>query len=97
MKIKEWKRKLLPKHDQINFEIYNLLIKKSDDPIYIATILQIIIYFLTVNRIRIGKFLLLKVKARQLETLAEKNWILINQLKKDLINHKTFLTSKGKK
>ena len=35
---KKWaKRKRLPKRDPINSEIYNLLIKESEGPTYIAT------------------------------------------------------------
>lgn len=41
------KRKRLPKRDPINFEIYNLLMKKSEGPSYIATRTRIAICILT--------------------------------------------------
>jgi integrase len=63
------KRKRLPKRDPINSEIYNLLIKESEGPSYIATRTRIAICLLTVTGIRIGELLSLKVG--QLETLLE--------------------------
>ncbi len=64
------KRKRLPKRDPINFEIYNLLMKESEGPTYIATRTRIAICLLTVTGIRIGELLSLKV--RQLKTLLKK-------------------------
>ena len=61
------KRKRLPKRDPINSEIYNLLIKESEGPTYIAIRTRIAICLLTVTGIRIGELLPLKVG--QLETL----------------------------
>jgi integrase len=64
------KRKRLPKRDPINSEIYNLLIKESEGPSYIATRTRIAICLLTVTGIRIGELLSLKVG--QLETLLDR-------------------------
>jgi len=50
---------------------------------------------MTVNEIRIGEFLSLKIG--QLKTLLEAGWISIDRLKRGPVNHKTFLTPKGKK
>ena len=59
---KAWSnRKRLPKRDPINSEIYNLLIKESEDPSYIATRTRIAICLLTVTRIRISDLLSLKI------------------------------------
>jgi len=88
-------RKRLPKRDPINSEIYNLLIKESEGPTYIATRTRIAICILTVTGIRIGELLSLKVG--QLETLVEEGWISIDRLKRGPANHKAFLTSEGKK
>lgn len=88
-------RKRLPKRDPINSEIYNLLIKESEGPTYIATRTRIAICLLTVTGIRIGELLSLKVG--QLETLVEEGWISIDRLKRGPANHKAFLTSQGKK
>jgi site-specific recombinase XerD len=67
---KKWSnRKRLPKRDPINSEIYNLLIKESEGPSYIATRTRIAICLLTVTGIRISELLSLKVG--QLETLLE--------------------------
>ena len=63
------KRKRLPKRDPINSEIYNLLIKESEGPTYMATRTRIGICLLTVTGIRISELLSLKVG--QLETLLE--------------------------
>ena len=89
------KRKRLPKRDPINSEIYNLLIKESEGPTYIATRTRIAICLLTVTGIRIGELLSLKVG--QLETLVEEGWISIDRLKRGPANHKAFLTAEGKK
>jgi integrase len=89
------KRKRFPKRDPVNSEIYNLLIKESEGPTYIATRTRIAICILTVTGIRIGELLSLKVG--QLETLVEEGWISIDRLKKGPANHKAFLTSEGKK
>lgn len=89
------KRKRLPKRDPINSEIYNLLMKESEGPSYIATRTRIAICLLTVTGIRIGELLPLKVG--QLETLLKEGWISIDRLKKGPANHKAFLTSEGKK
>ena len=92
---KAWSnRKRLPKRDPINSEIYNLLMKESEDPSYIATRTRIAICLLTVTGIRIGELLSLKVG--QLETLVEEGWISIDRLKRGPANHKAFLTSQGK-
>jgi len=88
-------RKRLPKRDPITSEIYNLLIKESEGPSYIATRTRIAICLLTVTGIRIGELLPLKVG--QLETLLKEGWISIDRLKKGPANHKAFLTSEGKK
>nr|YP_010448085.1 hypothetical protein NRL27_pgp114 [Nitzschia dubiiformis]UTQ75566.1 hypothetical protein [Nitzschia dubiiformis] len=82
------KRKRLPKRDSINSEIYNLLIKESEGPTYIATRTRIAICILTVTGIRIGEPLSLKVG--QLETLLEEGWISIDRLKRGPANHKAF-------
>ena len=63
------KRKRLPKRDPINSEIYNLLMKESEGPTYMATRTRIGICLLTVTGIRISELLSLKVG--QLETLLE--------------------------
>jgi len=89
------KRKRFPKRDPINSEIYNLLIKESEGPGYIATRTRIALCLLTVTGIRIGELLPLKVD--QLKTLLEEGWISIDRLKKGPANHKAFLTSEGKK
>jgi len=89
------KRKRLPKREPINSEIYNLLIKESEGPSYIATRTRIAICLLTVTGIRIGELLSLKVG--QLETLLKEGWISIDRLKRGPANHKAFLTSEGKK
>ena len=88
-------RKRLPKRDPINSEIYNLLIKESEGPNYIATRTRIAICLLTVTGIRISELLSLKVG--QLETLLAEGWISIDRLKRGPSNHKAFLTSEGKK
>ena len=88
-------RKRLPKRDPINSELYNLLIKQSEGPSYIATRTRIAICLLTVTGIRIGELLSLKVG--QLETLVEEGWISIDRLKRGPANHKAFLTSEGKR
>ena len=88
-------RKRLPKRDPIYSEIYNLLIKESEGPSYIATRTRIAICLLTVTGIRIGELLSLKVG--QLETLLEEGWISIDRLERGPANHKAFLTSEGKK
>jgi integrase len=92
---KSAKRKRLPKRDPINSEIYNLLIKESEGPNYIAIRTRIAICLLTVTGIRIGELLPLKVS--QLETLLNEGWISIDRLKKGPLNHKAFLTAEGKK
>jgi integrase len=89
------KRKRLPKREPINSEIYNLLIKESEGPSYIATRTRIAICLLTVTGIRIGELLSLKVG--QLETFLKEGWISIDRLKRGPANHKAFLTSEGKK
>ena len=89
------KRKRFPKRDPINSEIYNLLMKESEGPSYIATRTRIALCLLTVTGIRIGELLPLKVD--QLKTLLEEGWISIDRLKKGPANHKAFLTSEGKK
>ena len=88
-------RKRLSKRDPINSEIYNLLMKESEGPSYVATRTRIAICLLTVTGIRIGELLPLKVG--QLETLLKEGWISIDRLKKGPANHKAFLTSEGKK
>jgi site-specific recombinase XerD len=88
-------RKRLPKRDPINSEIYNMLIKESEGPSYIATRTRIAICLLTVTGIRISELLPLKVV--QLETLLTEGWISIDRLKRGPSNHKAFLTSEGKK
>jgi len=88
-------RKRLPKRDLINSKIYNLLIKESESPSYIATRTRIAICLLTVTGIRISELLALKVG--QLETLLEKGWISVDRLKRGPANRKAFLTSEGKK
>jgi hypothetical protein len=61
---KAWSnRKRLPKRDPINSEMYNLLMKESEGPSYIATRTRIAICLLTVTGIRIGKLLPLRSKA----------------------------------
>ena len=89
------KRKRFPKRDPVHSEIYNLLIKESEGPTYIATRTRIAICLLTVTGIRIGELLSLRVG--QLETLLEEGWISIDRLKRGPANHKAFLTSEGKK
>ena len=89
------KRKRLPKRDPINSEIYNLLMKESEGPTYIAPRTRIGICLLTVTGIRISELLSLKVG--QLETLLEEGWISIDRLKRGPSNHKAFLTWEGKK
>ena len=89
------KRKLLPKRDPINSKIYNLLMKESEGPSYIATRTRIAICLPTVTGIRISELLPLKVG--QLETLLAEGWISINRLKRGPANHKAFLTLEGKK
>jgi site-specific recombinase XerD len=88
-------RKRLPKRDPINSEIYNLLMKESEGPTYLATRTRIAICLLTVSGVRIGELLSLKVG--QLETLVEEGWISIDRLKRGPANHKAFLTSEGKR
>jgi site-specific recombinase XerD len=89
------KRKRLPKRDPINSKTYNLLIKESEGPHYIAVRTRIAICLLTVTGIRIGELLPLKVD--QLETLLNEGWISIDRLKRGPANHKAFLTAEGKK
>ena len=88
-------RKRLPKRDPINSEMYNLLMKESEGPSYIATRTRIALCLLTVMGIRIGELLPLKVG--QLETLLEEGWISVDRLKRGPANHKAFLTREGKK
>jgi len=92
---KSAKGKRLPKRDPINSEIYKLLIQDSEGPTYIATRTRIAICLLPVTGIRFGELLSLKVG--QLETLLNEGWISIDRLKRGPVNHKAFLTSKGKK
>jgi site-specific recombinase XerD len=89
------KRKRLPKRDPVNSEIYNLLLKESEGPTFIATRTRIAISLLTVTGIRISELLPLKVG--QLETLLAEGWVSIDRLKRGPSNHKAFLTSEGKK
>jgi len=89
------KRKRLPKRDPINSETYNLLIKESEGPSYIATRTRIALCLLTVTGVRISELLPLKVG--QLKTLLEDGWVSIDRLKKGPGNHKAFLTREGKK
>jgi integrase len=89
------KRKRLPKRDPINSEIYDLLIKESEGPSYIATRTRIALCLLTVTGVRISELLPLKVG--QLKTLFEDGWVSIDRLKKGPGNHKAFLTEEGKK
>ena len=89
------KRKRLPKRHPINSEIYNLLIKKSEGPSYIATRTRIAICILTVTGIRVSELLPLKVG--QLKTLLEEGWISIDRLKRGPANHKAFLTAEGRR
>ena len=84
-----------PKGDPMNSEIYNLLLKESEGPSYIATRTRIAICLLTVTGIRISELLPLKVG--KLETLLKEGWISIDRLKKGPANHKAFLTREGKK
>jgi hypothetical protein len=49
-------RKRLPKRDPINSEIYNLLIKESEGPTYIATRTRIAICLLTVTEFGLVNF-----------------------------------------
>jgi site-specific recombinase XerC len=93
---KAWSnRNRLPKRDPINSEIYNLLMKESEGPNYLATRTRIGICLLTVTGVRISELLLLKVG--KLETLLKEDWISIDRLKKGPANHKAFLTREGKK
>lgn len=93
---KAWSnRKRLPKRDPINSEIYNLLMKESEGPSYIATRTRIALCILAVTGVRINELLPLKV--RQLKTLFEENWIAIDRSKRGPSNHKAFLTKEGKK
>jgi site-specific recombinase XerD len=89
------KRKRLPKRDPINSEIYNLLMKESEGPTYIATRTRIAICILTVTGIRISELLSLEVG--QLETLLAEGWISMDRLKRGSSNHKAFLTWESKK
>ena len=89
------KRKRLPKRDPINSKIYNLLMKESEGPSYIATRTRIAFCLLTVTGVRISELLPLKVG--QLESLLAEGWISIDRLKRGPANHKAFLTSEGKK
>jgi len=88
---KAWSnRKRLTKRDPMNSEVYNLLMKESEGPGYIATRTWITLCLLTVTGIRIGE--LLPLKLGQLKTLLEEGWISIDRLKKGPANHKAFLT-----
>ena len=59
---KAWSnRKRLPKRDPINSEIYNLLMKESEDPSYIATRTRIAICLLTRDRPIFGSILMERV------------------------------------
>lgn len=80
------RRKRLPKRDPITSKIYNLLIKESEGPTYIATRTRIVICLLTVIGIRVSE--LLRLKMDQLETLFKQDWIEINRLKKGPANHR---------
>ena len=93
---KSWtNRKRLPKRDPMTREIYNELIKAAEGPTYIKLRTRIALCILTVTGIRINE--LLPLKANQLETLLEENWIAIDRSKRGPSNHKAFLTKEGKK
>ena len=93
---KAWSnRKRLPKRDPINSKMYNLLMKESEGPGYIATRRWIALCLLTVTGIRISE--LLPLKLGQLETLLEEGWVSIGRVKKGPANHKAFLTGEGRK
>ena len=95
LKKKRANRKRLPKRSPMTADIYNQLMKKNQNPGYIATRTRIAICLLTVTGVRISELLPLKVG--QLETLFNEGWIGIDRLKKGPANHKAFLTSEGKR
>ena len=88
------KRKRLPKRDPSNSKIYNLLMKESEGPSYIATRTRIAICLLTVTGIRISELLPLKVG--QLETLLAEGWVAIDRSKRGPASHKAYLSKQGK-
>nr|UDP55537.1 putative integrase/recombinase protein [Schizostauron trachyderma] len=88
-------RKRLPKRDPMTAEIYKELIKETEGPTYLHVRLRLALCLLTVTGVRINE--LLPLKANQLETLLEENWIAIDRSKRGPSNHKAFLTKEGKK
>ena len=88
-------RKRLPKRDPMTAEIYKELIKEAEGPTYLHVRLRLALCLLAVTGVRINE--LLPLKANQLETLLEENWIAIDRSKRGPSNHKAFLTKEGKK
>jgi integrase len=88
-------RKRIPKRDPMTAEIYKELIKEAEGPTYLHVRLRLALCLLAVTGVRINE--LLPLKANQLETLLEENWIAIDRSKRGPSNHKAFLTKEGKK
>ena len=76
-------------------EIYKELIKEAEKSTYLHVRLRLALCLLAVTGVRINE--LLPLKANQLETLLEENWIAIDRSKRGPSNHKAFLTKEGKK
>jgi integrase len=85
----------LPKRDPMNREIYKELIQTAEGPTYQNVRLRIAFCILAVTGIRISELLPLKVN--QPETLINDHWVAIDRCKRGPVNHKAFLTEKGKK
>ena len=88
-------RKRIPKRDPMTAEIYKELIKEAEGPTYLHVRLRLALCLLAVTGVPINE--LLPLKANQLETLLEENWIAIDRSKRGPSNHKAFLTKEGKK
>jgi len=90
-------RKRLPRRDALTEDIYNHLIdeaNKSYNETYLGARLRLALAILCVTGVRISE--LLPLKMSQIENLFAKSWIGIDRIKRGPVNHKAFLTPKGK-
>jgi len=96
-KEKRKNRRRLPKREPITTEIYDSLIKSSQNfkysNLYQSARLRLALALLLVTGIRISE--LLPLKMNQVESLFTNHWISIDRAKRGPANHKAFLTKEG--
>ena len=96
-KEKRKNRKRLPKRESITTEIYDSLIKSSQNfkysNLYQSARFRLALALLSVTEIRISE--LLSLKMNQVESRFTNHWISIDRTKRDPANHKAFLTKEG--